>query len=241
MTTTKGHTPEGSFPMRINKYLAFTKQYARREADRLIEKRLVYLNGKVAALGAKVALTDVVEVRGAKRTYRYCAYNKPQGIITHSPQGKEVSITQSTKLLGLFPVGRLDKDSCGLIILSDDGRVTDALLNPKYEHQKEYVVTCRGALPPRFKQRMEAGVDIEGYKTRKCRVALLSEKTFSIVLTEGKKHQIRRMCSALGQTVQELKRIRIMNIKLGNLAPGAYRDVVGVELSTFLHSIGLKK
>src|SRR3989344_9218593 len=193
-----------NFPIRINKYLANQKISTRRGADELIKEKKVFINGKLAVLGSKVGKTDRVEVRGAKiKDYVYYAYNKPIGIETASP--KE----------GLFPLGRLDKNSHGLLILTNDGRITDQLLNPKYVHEKEYLVHTKEKLRSSFKQKMEAGVNIEGYMTKKCQVKILNENAFRIILTEGKKHQIRRMCSALFQEVTDLKRERIMNIKLG--------------------------
>ena len=228
-----------AFPMRINKYLAFKKHTTRREADVLIGRKLVTINGIPAKLGDKVSQSDIVKIDGPQRKYTYYAYNKPRGIITHSPQGDEVSIADSIHMPWIFPLGRLDKDSDGLILLTDDGRVTDALLNPKHEHEKEYVVTTLNALPKDFKRNMERGVDIGDYVTKKCTVEILSEHSFSIVLTEGKKHQIRRMCGVFGQSVTKLTRVRIMDIQLGNLAEGALREMQKAELNTFLQAIGL--
>ena len=230
-----------SYPMRVNKYLAFKKYCTRHEADLWIQAGRVTINAKVAVVGDPVAESDVVEVCAPERTYRYYAYNKPRGIITHSPQGNEVSIGASIGLTEVFPVGRLDKDSSGLILLTNDGRITDALLNPKYEHEKEYAVTCLDTLPLGFTQRMEAGVDIGGYITEVCRLTTLSKKSFSIILTEGKKHQIRRMCGTFGQSVTDLTRTRIMNIELGRLQPGSYREITSTELDTFLRSIGFNR
>jgi 23S rRNA pseudouridine2604 synthase len=212
--------------MRINKYLALKKISTRRGADELIKERKVFINGKLAVLGSKVLEIDKVEVRGAKeKEYLYYAYNKPIGTETNSPRED------------LFPLGRLDKKSHGLLILTNDGRITDALLNPKYFHEKEYVVKTLNKLRSSFKQKMEAGVNIEGYKTKKCKVKIIDDFTFKIILTEGKKHQIRRMCSALFQEVADLKRERIMNIKLGNLKPNALREIKGEELNTFLNQV----
>lgn len=227
------------FPMRINKYLALKKQATRREADALIERKLVTINGIQAKLGDKVLETDVVKIDGPERVYEYYAFNKPRGVITHSPQGDEISIADTIHMPWIFPLGRLDKDSSGLILLTNDGRVTDALLNPKHEHEKEYVVTTLDTLPKDFKRNMERGVDIGDYVTKKCSVKILSDNSFSIVLTEGKNHQIRRMCGVFGQSVVQLTRVRIMDIQLGNLKEGAYRAIQKTELSTFLQAIGL--
>ncbi len=212
--------------MRINKYLALKKISTRRGADELVKDKKVFINGKLAVLGSKVLEKDKVEVKGAEqKEYVYFAYNKPIGIETDSPR------------VDLFPLGRLDKASHGLLILTNDGRITDQLLNPKYYHEKEYVVRTTNKLRSNFKQKMEAGVNIEGYQTKKCKVQILSDFTFKIILTEGKKHQIRRMCSNLFQEVADLKRERIMNIKLNNLKSGALREIKGEELTTFLDQV----
>lgn len=227
------------FPMRINKYLAHNKYSTRRGADELIEKGLVLINGKKAKLGDKVTETDTVEVKGKKRTYRYVAYNKPRGIITHSAQEGEKEIKEIFPVTGLFPVGRLDKDSYGLIILTDDGRLTEALLSPKNEHEKEYVVQTLHELPKDFKHQMERGVVLGDYRTKPCTVRIIGTRKFSIILTEGKKHQIRRMCGVFGQSAVDLQRVRIMNIKLGNLVAGDHRAIEGRELEEFLKAVGL--
>lgn len=224
--------------MRINKYLAHKNYTTRREADTFIAQGKVLINGRKAVLGDKVSEHDVVEVRFHAKAHRYFAYNKPRGVITHSGDEDERDIRQSIPLVGVFPVGRLDKDSHGLIILTDDGRITDKLLNPDYEHEKEYVVTTNEELANNFKTRMERGVNIEGYMTKPCEVKVLSKKKFLITLTEGKKHQIRRMCAALGLTIAELERTRIMNIALKGLKRGEYRKIEGAELAKFLKSLG---
>jgi 23S rRNA pseudouridine2604 synthase len=225
--------------MRINKYLAHEKYCTRREADELIESGRVLINGRRALLGEKVRETDVVEVRFRPKSYRYVAYYKPRGIVTHSPQGDEQEIAGISGLRGLFPVGRLDKDSEGLIVLTDDGRLTDALLNPKYEHEKEYEVTVGSALQRNFKSRMERGVYIGEYTTKPAHVDVRGPRKFSVTLTEGKKHQIRRMCDRLGLTVAHLKRVRIMNVELKSLAPNAHRVLAGAELKDFLSALKL--
>ena len=229
--------------VRINKYLAFKKISTRREADELVKQGKVFINGKLAELGSKVNKQDEVTVKNNKKTYSYFAYNKPKGIETSSPRS------------GLFPLGRLDKNSHGLLILTDDGRITDRLLNPKYFHEKEYIVKTSNKLRSSFKKKMEAGVNIDpvrdregsqrpsasngvdGYITKKCKIKIINENTFRIILTEGKKHQIRRMCSALFQEVADLKRERIMNIELGNLKSGAMREIKGEELAIFLNQV----
>lgn len=228
--------------VRINKYLALKKISTRRGADELVKNKKVFINGKLAFLGDKVNEKDTVEVRGVKlNEYKYFAYHKPIDVITHSPQEGEQDIKEEIKNKNIpkdvFPIGRLDKNSHGLIILTNDGRITDQLLNPKYVHEKEYVVRTSNKLRSNFKQKMEAGVNIEGYITKKCKVKILNDFTFRVVLTEGKKHQIRRMCSALFQEIADLKRERVMNIKLGNLKSNEFREIKGTELSLFLKSL----
>ncbi len=224
--------------MRINKYLASQKLCTRREADKFIEKGLVIINGRPAVLGDKVQKDDKVEVKWRQTKHRYFAYNKPRGIMTSVPQGDEEDIAMISPIPGVFPIGRLDKDSYGLIILTDDGRITDPLLNPDRAHEKEYMVTVMDKLPNNFKEKMEKGVDIGGYVTKPCTVEILSDKRFSIVLTEGKKHQIRRMCGFFGMSTTNLQRTRIMNIKLGGLKVGEHRAIEGAELDVFLKSLG---
>ena len=234
--------------MRLNKYLAHAGIATRRDADALIAHGNVLVNGERATLGMKVTETDRIEVmkgkgRRAAAPRAYFAYNKPRGVITHSPTEGENDIVNSLpaelRPLHLFPVGRLDKDSHGLIILTNDGRITDRLLNPDADHEKEYLVHTKLALRPSFKTHMEAGVDIEGYQTKPARIRLTGEKSFSITITEGKKHQIRRMVAAMHNEVADLKRTRIMTVRLGSLAQGSARPIEGAELDAFLESLGL--
>jgi len=227
--------------MRINKYLAFQKHSTRRGADELINKKQVFINGRLAVLGDKVNEKDEVDVRfrGKQIPYIYMAYNKPKGIITHSAQEGEKEIKQVVAVKDIFPIGRLDKDSHGLIILTNDGRITDRLLGPNYFHEKEYLVTTKNKLRSSFKEKMEAGVKIDREKTKKCKVQIVNDHMFKVILTEGKKHQIRRMCDALFQEVADLKRIRIMNIELGKLPDGSHRKIEGAELQTFLKQLEL--
>ncbi len=229
------------YPMRINKYLALNKHSTRRGADELIIDKKVFINGKLAVLGDKVTEKDSIEVRfrGKQIPYLYFAYNKPKGIVTHSAQGEEKEIKSVVALKDVFPIGRLDKDSHGLIILTNDGRITDRLLGPNYLHEKEYLVKVKNTLRSSFKNKMEAGVKIQDEKTAKCKVEIVNENTFKVILTEGKRHQIRRMCEALFQEVSDLKRIRIMNIELGKIPDGSYRQIKSKELEKFLHSLEL--
>lgn len=239
-------TNKDEYPMRLNKYLAQKGYATRREADTLIEKRKVYVNGTVAQLGDKVLATDTVEVRGSakQKTYVYLAFNKPRGMDTHrEATGTENvldTLPSDLKRLGLFPIGRLDKESRGLLILTNDGRITDRLLNPKHDHQKVYEVRTKRLLRATTKERLEAGVDIEGYTTKPARVEILGENRFRIALTEGKSHQVRRMVVALFNEVSDLRRTSIMGIRLGSLKEGTYRRIEGKELEKFLSDLGLK-
>ena len=149
------------------------------------------------------------------------------------------SLPKELKDLKLFPIGRLDKESHGLIVLTNDGRVTDRLLNPKFEHEKEYEVSTARPLRQNFKEKIEGGLNIEGYITKPAQAEKVSDNKFRITLTEGKTHQVRRMVSALFNEVTDLKRIRIMNIRLGNTKPGEARKLTGEELSTFLKGLNL--
>lgn len=238
---------ENGYPMNINRYLAQQQYASRRGAEELIIKKKVKINGKIAILGNRVHEGDKVDVQAEaiKKDYVYYAYNKSRGIITHSPQGDEMDIKQEIQKLkssvptDIAPVGRLDKDSEGLIIMTNDGRITDKLLNPKFSHEKEYVVKTKSNLRISFKDKMEAGVKIESEMTKPCKVTILDENRFQICLTEGKKHQIRRMCVALFNEVKNLKRVRIMNIKLGNLGIGQLRKIDGEELKAFLKNLGM--
>jgi 23S rRNA pseudouridine2604 synthase len=233
------------FPMRINKYLAHQGIASRREADVLVAAGKVLINGVKARNGDQVTETDKVELLGATKTKSYLAYYKGRGIITHSPSEKEVDIAQRLLkdygISNVAPIGRLDKDSEGLMILSNDGRITGPLLDPEADHEKEYEVMVDKAIGGMFIKAMTAGVDIEGYRTKPAKVTAhkTNDKKFTIILTEGKKHQIRRMCAALGYQIQSLKRVRIMSIKLDKLKPNQYRKIAGPELKDFLKELGL--
>ena len=170
--------------------------------------------------------------------------------MTHTPQRGERSIADEIqskfKMVRpgspqgkLFPLGRLDKNSEGLIILTNDGRITDRLLNPEYGHEKEYLVKVNKSLNGDFVRRIQKGLFIEGYKTKPAILIKEGERNFRLILTEGKKHQIRRMCTALGYEVVSLKRMRIMNIKLGYLPAGKFKKLEGKELDTFLKNLGI--
>lgn len=231
---------------RLNKYLADHKIASRREADVLIASGKVMVNGRTAIIGTKVSPGDKVEViAGATKPKTYLAYYKGRGIIAHSPAPGEVDIVTRLKtdfgLTGLSPVGRLDKDSEGLMIISDDGRLTSRLLNPEHGHEKEYEVQVDKPITETFLRCLKLGVIIEGYRTKPAGAKRhpRSDKRFYLILTEGKKHQIRRMCAALGYQVVTLKRVRIATIELGDLKPNQFRKLKAKELKTFLSTVGL--
>jgi 23S rRNA pseudouridine2604 synthase len=233
------------FPMRINKYLAHTGIASRREADVLVEKRQVLINGKKAVPGSQVNEGDKVEVKGTTKDKQYLAYYKGRGTITHSPGEKEVDIVMRLEkdfgITNMSPVGRLDKASEGLIIITSDGRITGPLLSPESGIEKEYQVEVDKKISTLFVHLMQNGVDIEGYQTKATVVvpSTKNEHKFNITLTEGKKHQIRRMCAALGYQIKNLKRVRIANIELKNIKPNQYRKIIGPELKEFLKIINV--
>lgn len=232
------------FPVRINKYIAERGITTRKGADEMIKAGLVVINGQKAKLGDIVQKNDTVVVKQLEKSYLYYSYNKPVGIVTSTPQKGEISIEKYAKLpKGVFPIGRLDKDSEGLILLTNDGRITDRLLNPKYDHEKEYEVSVDKSLSDRFIKSMSSGVVIKleqgPYKTKPAKARRIDSNIFSIIIKEGKKRQIRRMCEALGYKVTKLKRIRILGIKLGNLKPNKFSKIDGRDVRKLLDLLGL--
>ncbi len=232
--------------IRINKYLADKGLSTRRGADALIEAGKVFVNGRKAVIGEQVDETDKVELKGAaKTTYRYILYYKPRGVITHSPGEGEVDIRMRLKkdfnIEGLFPVGRIDKDSEGLMLLTNDGRVTKRLLDPEKDHEKEYRVIVDKRVTGSFLRKLAHGVNIEGYTTKPAVTEADSrnEHAFSLTLTEGKKHQIRRMCAALGYQVERLIRTRILGFSLRPITEGKYRALSAREIVLLGKTLGL--
>jgi len=220
---------------RINKRMAELGLCSRREADALIAAGRVQVNGKKASLGQSVSTTDAITISGDIISDKlYLAYYKGRGIITHSPDTNEIDIATRLKrdyqLEGVSPIGRLDKDSEGLMLLSNDGRLTKPLLDPANNISKTYEVTVDKPITGAFLQKLERGVNIEGYTTKTATAVKKTDKRFFLTITEGKKHQIRRMCAALGYQVQSLKRIQIANIELGKLKPNQYRKLSKREL-----------
>jgi 23S rRNA pseudouridine2604 synthase len=234
-----------TYPIRINRYLALNNICSRREADALISAGKVKLNGKIAKLGDHVRSdTDKVDIfeDGEERELIYLAFNKPRGVVTHSPQWGQKGINDIFQYRGnVAPVGRLDKDSYGLILLTNDGRVPDKLLSPDREHEKEYVVRVDRPINDNFIAKISREMTLgDGTKTKPCVARQLGDSSFSIILTEGKNRQIRRMCEIYFRSVLDLRRVRIMNIGLGDLRPGQYRVIKDKELRTFLTSLGLE-
>ncbi len=223
---------------RINKYLSEVGYCSRRVADRLIEAGKVTINGKIPEIGTKVEEGDQVEVKGqriekkTKQNKTYLAFNKPVGIVCTTDRKAEPDniIDFINYPIRVFPVGRLDKLSEGLIFLTNDGDIVNKILRARNNHEKEYIVKVNRQINNDFIQSMSKGVEILDTVTKNCFVKQLGPKKFQIILTQGLNRQIRRMCESLGYRVLSLKRVRIMNIKL-DVPIGKYRDFTKEELS----------
>ena len=224
---------------RLNKAISETGYCSRREADRLIEQEKVEVNGEIAGLGWQVSETDQIFVEGNQITKNvkliYLAFNKPVGITSTTDTTIKSNIIDFINFPErIFPIGRLDKPSEGLIFMTNDGDIVNKILRSKNNHEKEYLVTVSKKIAGDFVEKMGNGVEILDTITKKCPVKLIDDFTFNIVLTQGLNRQIRRMCDNLGYEVKTLKRIRIMNVKLGNLKPGKYRHFSSAELAGVL-------
>jgi 23S rRNA pseudouridine2604 synthase len=228
--------------MRLNKFISERGVCSRREADKWIEAGRVTVNGVPAALGTQV--TDADDVRldgqpiGSRRQAVYLMLNKPVGIectTNRTVTGNIIDFINYPERV--FPIGRLDKDSEGLILLTNDGDIVNAILRAENEHEKEYIVTVDRPITEVFLASMSSGVRVLGRLTEPCRVNQVSKNVLRIVLTQGMNRQIRRMCSALGYTVRRLQRVRIMNIRLGDLAPGKWRYLTQTELAGLLPQV----
>lgn len=222
---------------RINKYLSEIGYCSRREADRLIEEGRVKINGQVPQMGTKIQEGDQVTVDGQSvnppsEEHVYLALNKPVGIVctTDTANEKDNIVDFIGHPRRIFHIGRLDKPSEGLILLTSDGDIVNKILRAGNNHEKEYVVTVNRPIDSEFIRQMSGGIPILDTVTAPCQVRQLGTKTFNIVLTQGLNRQIRRMCSYLGYEVVKLKRIRIMNIRL-DLPVGKWRDLTSSELS----------
>jgi len=223
-------------PVRLNKYLSEIGHCSRRAADKLIESGRVYVNGEKVVMGQKVAPSDRIEIDGipiesTNEKNVYLAFHKPVGIVcttdTHVEKDNIIDfINYPTRI---FPIGRLDKPSEGLILMTNDGDIVNKILRARNEHEKEYQVTVNKPVTEEFIQQMSEGIPILDTVTRKCYVEQTHKKEFKIILTQGLNRQIRRMCEYLDYRVVKLKRVRIMNIKL-DVKVGQYRDLTKAEL-----------
>ena len=222
--------------VRLNKYISETGVCSRREADKWIEAGRITCNGQPAALGTQVARGDEVridgELIGQKKKQVYLALNKPVGIICTTEAHIADNIIDHVGFPErIFPVGRLDRDSEGLILLTNDGDIVNEILRSENNHEKEYVVTVDRPITDLSLEMMAAGVKIMGEVTKRSKVTRVNPQTFRIVLTQGLNRQIRRMCSALGYRAQRLQRVRIMNIQLGDLKAGQWRHLTPAEIA----------
>jgi 23S rRNA pseudouridine2604 synthase len=220
--------------LRINKFISEAGKASRRGADRLIDEGRVTINGKPAKIGDQVNPGDDVRVSGQQirvaRNNVYIALNKPVGITSTTEKNVKGNIVDLVNHpLRIFNIGRLDKDSDGLILLTNDGDIVNEILRAENQHEKEYIVSVDKPITPEFLKQMSEGVKILGTKTLPCKVEQLSKFDFNITLTQGLNRQIRRMCEALGYDVFRLQRVRIMNIHLGSLPVGQWRDLTKKE------------
>jgi len=230
--------------MRLQKYLSTAGVCSRRKGEELIQAGRVSLNGEVVTeLGTKANPdVDLVEVDGKavhiNQDRVYIALNKPGDYVTSTHHRGESVVTDLVDIpQRIYPVGRLDKDSTGLLLLTNDGRLHHRLSHPSFDHEKEYVVRVAKQIPDGALVRLAKGVPMMGTKTRPARLTRISRRRFKIVLQEGKNRQIRRMVRKVGNQVTELKRIRIANIRLGKLAEGAWRHLTKAELKPLLKSL----
>jgi 23S rRNA pseudouridine2604 synthase len=219
----------------LNKYLSDKGLCSRREADKWIESGRVKINGKVAQKGNRVSSGDKVTLDGqslgSNPKMVYIAFHKPPGITcTTDLRDKDNIIDFINHPKRIFPIGRLDKASTGLILLTNEGNIVNKILREENNHEKEYIVTVNKPITSAFLQRMSGGIPILGKRTKKCQIEKLGKNRFKIILTEGMNRQIRRMCEYLGYSVKTIKRIRIMKIELGELPPGKWRDLSKLEL-----------
>jgi 23S rRNA pseudouridine2604 synthase len=231
--------------MRLNKHISESGIASRREADAWIAAGRVTVNGQTGALGTQVSAGDVVLVDGralpARKRDVYIALNKPPGVTCTTERDVAGNIVD---FIGhpdrIFPIGRLDRDSEGLILLTNNGDIVNEVLRVEHGHEKEYLVQVERPVTPTFLSMMASGVRIGGEKTMPCAVTRVTPDMFRLVLTQGLNRQIRRMCSALGFRVQNLKRVRIMHIRLGDLPAGHWRDLTDAEVRPLLAASGAR-
>lgn len=223
--------------MKIDKYIGHSGFTSRRKAFVLIEEKRVFVNGKPATFSTKVKEGDVVLIDGKELELKefvptYIAYNKPKGIECTSEKIAGNIIDAIGHAQNIYPVGRLDKDSEGLILLTNHTELIDKITNPEYGHEKEYIVTLNLPVRKQFLKEISEGIELQGQKTKPCKVSLEpnAKRIFRITLTQGLNRQIRRMCNAYDYQVIKLQRVRVMNIKLGKLKVGEWRDLTEDEL-----------
>ena len=231
---------------RLNKFIADSGYCSRREADRLIDEGRVRIDGRVGVLGDRIFPGMVVTVDGQPLSGQgekvYILLNKPVGVVCTADPREPMNVVDYLNYpIRIFPVGRLDKDSEGLLLLTSDGEIVNRLLRAAGGHEKEYEVVIDRPVTPEFIQKMSSGVPILDTVTLPCRVRRTGERSFNIILVQGLNRQIRRMCEALGCNVRSLRRIRIMNLRLGALKPGQWRMVAPDELSVLLRSLDEKE
>ncbi len=228
--------------IRINKYLSEAGICSRREADRLIEAGRVMINDTVAECGMKVSENDVVYFNKKRVTLSekpvVLIYNKPKGVVC-STKEKDNIIDYINYPKRIYPVGRLDKDSTGLILLTNQGSISDAMLRASNYHEKEYHVKVNMPITKEFVEGMRRGVPILDTVTRPCKIKVYGEKEFSVILTQGLNRQIRRMCEYFDYRVRSLERVRIMNIKLGDLKPGEYIEMSDSQINDLKRDLGI--
>ena len=228
--------------VRLNKYLSEAGVCSRREADALIAAGKVTVDGVVATTGMKVGPGQMVRVGkkeiGGKKDMVLLAVNKPAGIVCTEEKKEKHNIIKFLQYPERITyIGRLDKDSEGLLLMTNNGDIINKMMRAGNMHEKEYIVTVNKPVTPEFIRKMADGVPILDTVTRKCRVEAIGKYKFRIILTQGLNRQIRRMCEALGYKVTVLKRIRVMNITLGNLRPGEYREVTEEEIAELYEQI----
>ena len=228
--------------LRINKYLSSIGYCSRREADRLLEQGKIQVDGHTAFVGERITKEQYITVNGIpvgeKPREIVIAFNKPKGIVCTSSVKEKNNIVDYLHFpTRIYPVGRLDKDSTGLILLTNDGELTDRILRGKNNHEKEYLVTVQKPLRPEIVRAMEQGVPILDTMTRPCQIIQIGSLTSRIILTQGLNRQIRRMCEYFGYKVITLKRVRVMNIHLGELKEGTWREITGNELEELKNAL----
>ncbi len=227
---------------RLNKYLADSGYCSRREADRLIQEGRVKIDGRTGVLGDRVMPGMEVVCDGHRLSGRgekvYLMLNKPRGIVCTADPREPMNVVDYINYpIRVFPVGRLDKDSEGLLLLTSDGEIVNRLLRAAGGHEKEYEVEVDRPLSREFMQKMVSGVSILGTVTLPCKLRRTGDRSFNLILVQGLNRQIRRMCEALGYNVRKLRRVRINNLRIGNLQPGQWRPLSSQELSGLLNSI----